>query len=514
MDSTNSEILMSLRGLQKQFPGTLALDDISFDIRRNTIHCIIGENGCGKSTMIKIITGAMERTKGEILFEGAPFEPRSIREAMARGVTALYQELNVVDDLTVEENLTLGRENQRFGMIRKNDDLSVLVENLKSLDEYIKLSDRVGDLSVAQRQVIEITKAISTDCKMLIMDEPTAALSKEETNRMFKVIRQLKAKGMTIVYISHKLSEVFEIGDSVTVLRDGKLVGNRSVAEIRETTGCSDESDAEACLELVKMMLGKVVVEEYVPSKTTYAEKLLEARNISNRKLHGVNFELYKGEILGFYGLVGAGKTEVAQVLYGIDPYNGEILFKGKPVKIKNVASALKTGITLIPEERRIAGIFGGLSIRVNIPMMRMRKILTNGIINRAKENQLADSFIESMSLATSSREKKVALLSGGNQQKVVISKCLNRESEVLLMDEPTRGVDVGAKQEIHDIIRNLANEGKGVIVFSSELPEIMHLCDRIVLMFEGTVKTVMKNGKQADSDEIMALVAGGEVKV
>jgi ABC-type sugar transport system ATPase subunit len=511
MNDANTNLLMEIRGLQKRFPGTLALDDVSFGIQRNTVHCIIGENGSGKSTMIKILTGAYERTNGEILFEGHPFEPKTIREAMARGVTALYQELNVVDDLTVEENLTLGRETSRFGMIKKSERLPVLVENLRGLDESIKLTDRVGDLSVAQRQVIEITRAISTDCKMLVMDEPTASLSEEETRRMFKVIGKLKAKGITIVYISHKLSEVFEIGDNVTVLRDGKIAGNRSVEEIRGAASCN--SDSEACLELVKMMLGKVVLEEYIPSRNINAERLLEARHIKTAKLRDVSFELRKGEILGFYGLVGAGKTEVAQVLYGIDPYHGELLLKGVPVRINSVTKALKAGITMIPEERRIGGIFGLLSIRANIPMMRMEKVLSRGVINRAKENELADGFIRSMSLATSSREKTVALLSGGNQQKVVISKCLNRESDVLLMDEPTRGVDVGAKQEIHDIIRNLANQGKGVIVFSSELPEIVQLCDRIVLMYEGQVRTVLQNGKDIDSDRIMALVAGGEVK-
>ena len=510
MDGDKNQVIMSIRSLQKRFPGTLALDDVGFDIRRNSVHCIVGENGSGKSTMIKILTGALERTKGEIVFEGRPYEPKAISEAMARGVTALYQELNVVDDLTVEENLTLGRETRRFGMIRKNANLATYLENLRGLDESIRLDDRVGDLSVAQRQVIEIAKAISTDCTMLVMDEPTAALSEEETQRMFRVVRKLAAKGITIVYITHKLSEIFEIGDTVTVLRDGKVVATRGVAEIRAATGC--DSDSDACLELMKMMLGKVVLEEYVPSANVRDEKILEVRNLSTGKLRDVSFILRRGEILGFYGLVGAGKTEIAQVLYGLDPYQGEILWKGEPTRIHGVSAALKTGLTLIPEERRLGGIFGLLSIRANIPMMRMEKVLRNGVINRTRENQLADGYIKSLSVATDSREKKVALLSGGNQQKVVISKCLNRESEVLLMDEPTRGVDVGAKQEIHDIIRSLANEGKGVIVFSSELAEILQLCDRIVLMYEGAVRTTLDNGKQVDGDRIMALVAGKEV--
>lgn len=507
--NSGDAILMSIRGLSKRFPGTQALDEVSFDIRRNSVHCIIGENGSGKSTMIKILTGALERSGGELSFEGRIYDPKSIREAMSEGVTALYQELNVVDDLTVGENLTLGREKSRLGMIRRGEIPPTLAENLKSLDETIKLSDRVGDLSVAQRQVIEIARAISTDCKMLIMDEPTAALSEEETGRMFKVIRKLSAKGITIVYISHKLSEVFEIGDRVTVLRDGRVVGDRTVDEIRNGSGCDSES--EACHELIRMMLGKVVQEEYVPSRNRTEETLLEARKIRTGKLKDVSFELRRGEILGFYGLVGAGKTEIAQVLYGIDPFQGEILMDGRPVRLSGVSKALGAGITLIPEERRADGIFGELSIRENIPMMRMEKVLRNGIINRTLENQLADRSIKSMSLATNSREKKVSQLSGGNQQKVVISKCLNRESTVLLMDEPTRGVDVGAKQEIHDIIRNLANQGKGVIVFSSELPEILQLCDRIVLLYEGAVRTVLDNGRGLDGDRIMALVAGRE---
>ncbi|MDP3178235.1 MAG: sugar ABC transporter ATP-binding protein, partial [Spirochaetaceae bacterium] len=399
MDGAKKETVMSIRGLQKRFPGTLALDDVGFDIQRNTVHCIVGENGSGKSTMIKILTGALERSSGEILFEGRPFEPKAIGEAMARGVTALYQELNVVDDLSVEENLTLGRETSRFGMIQKNANLATYAENLRSLDESIRLSDRVGDLSVAQRQVIEIAKAISTDCKMLIMDEPTAALSEEETQRMFKMVRKLVAKGITIAYITHKLSEIFEIGDTVTVLRDGKVVATRGVEEIRGASGC--DSDSDACLELMKMMLGKVVLEEYVPSANVQDERLLEVRHLSTRKLHDVSFTLRRGEILGFYGLVGAGKTEIAQVLYGIDPYQGEILWKGAPTRINSVSKALKTGLTLIPEERRLDGIFGLLSIRANIPMMRMEKVLKNGFINRSRENQLADDYIKSLSVAT-----------------------------------------------------------------------------------------------------------------
>ena len=506
--NSREETVIEVRGLTKSFPGVLALSDVSFDIKRNTVHCIVGENGAGKSTFIKILTGAFERTAGEVLMDGKPFGPRSVREAMTRGISVLYQELNVVNDLTVEENLTLGKENHRAGFIRKSKDMGRVVEILKGLDASIRLHMSVGDLSVAQKQVIEIAKVVSTESPVLIMDEPTAALSEDEVRRLFSVIRQLKADGMTIIYISHKLAEVFEIGDYVSVFRDGQMVGTRAVGEI--SIACRDVP--EACLELVKMMLGKVVVESYVPSRTDRSVKLLEVRKVSNKKLHDVHFDLFKGEILGFYGLVGAGKTEVARALYGIDEYQGEILINGKPARVRSVRGALSAGFSMVPEERRADGIFAALSIRANIPMMRMASILQGGLISTAREKRLADLYIAKMSVVARDRDQKVAFLSGGNQQKVVISKCLNREGNILLMDEPTRGVDVGAKHEIHDIIRGLANEGKGIIVFSSELPEILHLCDRIVLMHDGKVKEIVKNGEAVDSNHIMAVIAGGKV--
>jgi len=497
MSVTGAEAVVQVRGLSKRFPGVLALDEVSFDIRRNTVHCIVGENGAGKSTFIKILTGAMSRSRGEILLEGEAFDPRSIRDAMSAGISVLYQELNVVDDLTVEENLTLGKERHALGFIRRGEDLSGVEAILAGLDSAIRLSHRVGDLSVAQKQVIEIAKVVATEARVLVMDEPTAALSEDEVRRLFQVIAKLKADGMTIIYISHKLSEVFEIGDFVTVFRDGRMVATQAVAEL-------------SAVELVRRMLGKVVVESYVPSRTDPDTRLLEARGISNRKLKNVSFDLHKGEILGFYGLVGAGKTEVARVLYGIDEYEGEILIRGKRRRFERVQDAVAAGLAMVPEERRGDGIFSKLSIRANVPMMRMSSVLHNGLISNGRERRLADGYMKKLSVAARDREQKVAFLSGGNQQKVVIAKCLNREGGILLMDEPTRGVDVGAKHEIHDIIRGLAGEGKGIIVFSSELPEILHLCDRIVLMHEGSVREIVRNGEGVESDRIMAVVAGG----
>jgi ribose transport system ATP-binding protein len=504
----DNDYILSIKGIDKLYPGVHALDNTFFDIKRNTIHCIIGENGSGKSTFIKILTGVVNKTRGNIILNDKPFDPKSVKDAKNHGIVALYQELNVVNDLTVEENLTLGREKHKLGMIQKDDSLDRILSILKELDKTIQLNTMVGELSTAQKQIIEIVKAVSIDCKVLVMDEPTASLSEEETSKIFEVVKKLKENGMTVIYISHKLSEVFEIGDFVTVLRDGKIIATKTVQEIKKE--CKDNTP-DACLELVKMMLGRVVIESYIPSKTDYSEKILEVRNLNTDLLRNVSFDLFKGEILGFYGLVGAGKSEVARVLFGIDVYSGDISIKGKTARYKRVRDALKNGIAMIPEERREDGIFGKLSIKNNIPMMKIKSILKNGIISRPKENKIADDYIKMLSIVARDREQKVAFLSGGNQQKVVISKCLNRESDVLLMDEPTRGIDVGAKLEIHDITRNLANQGKGVIVFSSELPEILHLCDRIVFMNNGRVSATIKNGKNIDNDQIMKIIAEAE---
>lgn len=487
--------VIEIRNVGKEFPGVRALKDISFDIKRNTVHCIVGENGAGKSTLIKILTGAYEKSSGEIMLNGKPFSPLKVRDAMSMGISVLYQELNVVDELSVEGNLTLGKEKHRFWFPTRADDLKRAEEILKSFDPSIQLKSLVGSLSVAQKQVIEITRTLCADCSVLIMDEPTAALSLGETSKLFKTVERLKQNGVTIIYITHKLSEIFEIGDFVSVFKDGEMVGTKPI-------------DGMTGTDLVKMMLGKVVAESYIPSKGDRSDKILEVKSVRTAKLKDISFELYRGEILGFYGLVGAGKTEVSEILYGHE-YEGEIRINGEPAKFKRVRGAVKSGLALVPEERREEGIFGLLEIRENIPLMNIKSILTHGLVSRQKENRLADRYINMFSISARDRSHQVALLSGGNQQKVVISKCLNRDSDIILMDEPTRGVDVGAKVEIHNIIRELANEGKSIIVFSSELQEIVNLCDRIILMYEGAVRETLDNGDDISMDHIMEVVAG-----
>ena len=499
------EAIIDVKRIEKRFPGVIALTDISFQIRKNTVHCLVGENGAGKSTFIKILTGVYQADGGELQLNGNAFKPKNIRESRKAGITAIYQELNVVDDLTVEQNLSLGKEKHRWGVVQKIPNIGQVASILKDLDPRIKLNQKVATLSVAQKQVIEIAKAISSDANIIVMDEPTAAISEEEVRRLFEIIQDLKKQQVTVIYISHRLSEIFEIGDYVTVFRDGKMINTLAVEELNQN------GEGQASVELVKMMLGKVIAEHYTPNEIDFQTKVLEAQNISNHTLKNVTFDLHQGEILGFYGLVGSGKTETARVLYGLDPFEGNVRINGKQSRSGHVRGAIKDGITMIPEERRAEGIFGVLSIRENIPIMKMSNVLSNRIISRSKERNLAQSYIKKLRVVARNEEQSVSFLSGGNQQKVVISKCLNSESNIFLMDEPTRGVDVGAKEEIHNIIRELSKDGCSVIVFSSELPEIVNLCDRIVLMYEGEIRQILGNHKDIDSEEIMHIITGGQ---
>jgi ABC-type sugar transport system ATPase subunit len=329
---SNQENILEIENITKHFPGVVALDDVSFDIRRNTVHCIVGENGAGKSTFIKILTGAETRTDGKIHFNGEDFEPRSTREAMHSGLSVLFQELNVVDQLTVEENLSLGKEKNRFGVIQKDSAvIDRIFSVLQRLDPSVELDQKVSELSVAQKQVVEIAKAIASDSEIIVMDEPTAALTEDEVQRLFSIISNLRESNVTVIYISHRLSEIFKIGDYVTVLRDGQMIGTRSIDELKESRTLD-----EARSELIRMMLGKVVVEHYIPSTIDKTEVVLELKNISTDKLRNISFEAYKGEILGFYGLIGSGKTEIARAIYGIDERVGELYVNGELQEFKN----------------------------------------------------------------------------------------------------------------------------------------------------------------------------------
>ncbi|MCP4601345.1 MAG: sugar ABC transporter ATP-binding protein, partial [Proteobacteria bacterium] len=385
-----------------------------------------------------------------------------------------------------------------FGFLRKTDKVNKMVSVMNSIEPSIHPKQQVSTLSVAHKQIVEIAKAAATDSDIIIMDEPTAAISESEIERLFSIIQSLREQNVTVIYISHRLDEIFEIGDYVTVLRDGRHIDTKPLSEVKGRA------------ELIKMMIGKTVFEQYTPKEDAARDVVLQAHNLSNSKLKDISFDVHAGEIVGFYGLVGAGKTEIARAIYGIDHYEGQILFKGhklQPAPDKAIAA----GIALVPEERRSQGLFTILTIRGNVPVMNLEKISRNGFINSLAERNAAIEYIDKLNIATDSIEKEASKLSGGNQQKVVLSKCLFADADLLMLDEPTRGVDVGAKSEIYSIIRQLSKEGKSIMIFSSELPEIMNICDSIYLMFDGSLKASMRNSDDVDSEEIIHIVTGGE---
>lgn len=490
--------VLEIRNLSKEFPSVKAVNDVSFDIKRNTVHCLVGENGAGKSTLIKMLTGACERSGGTIVLNGKQYHAHNPKEAKQHGISTLFQELNVVDQLTIEENLTLGMEDTTFGFLRKTDKVKKMEAVLKSLEPSIDPRQLVSTLSVAKKQIVEIAKAVAADSDIIIMDEPTAAISESEIQRLFKIVKNLREKNVTVIYISHRLDEIFELGDYVTVMRDGKHIDTRPMAEIKDRS------------ELIKLMIGKTVFEEYVPRKQACEDVILDVRQVSNHKLNDISFQVREGEVVGFYGLVGAGKTELARAIYGADEYSGEIIFKGKKLQ-PSPDKAIAAGIALVPEERRSQGLFTMLTIRGNVPVMNMEKISNHGFIDAAKERMVTSGYIEKLRIVTSGMEKEVSKLSGGNQQKVVFSKCLFADADLLMLDEPTRGIDVGAKSEIYAIIRGLSQEGKSIMIFSSELPEIMNICDTIYLLFDGNLKSTLRNGCEIDSEKIIHIVTGGE---
>ncbi|MBE7474973.1 MAG: sugar ABC transporter ATP-binding protein [Anaerolineae bacterium] len=493
-----TENVLEIRDLVKDFPGVRAVNNVSFDIKRNTVHCLVGENGAGKSTLIKILTGAYTRTSGRILLNGEEYSPHNPREARQKGISTLFQELNVVDQLTVAENLTLGMEDMTFGFLRKTDKINKMVSVMNSIEPSIHPRQPVSTLSVAKKQIVEIAKAVATESDIIIMDEPTAAISESEIERLFAIIQRLREQNVTVIYISHRLDEIFEIGDYVTVLRDGRHIDTKPMSEVKDRA------------ELIKMMIGKTVFEQYTPKEDASQDVVLQVRNLSNHKLKDISFDVHAGEIVGFYGLVGAGKTELARAIYGADPYTGQILFKGKKLQAAP-DKAIAAGIALVPEERRSQGLFTILTIRGNVPVMNMEKISRRGFINSSAERNVTVEYIDKLKIATDSTEKEASKLSGGNQQKVVLSKCLFADADLLMLDEPTRGIDVGAKSEIYGIIRQLSKEGKSIMIFSSELPEIMNICDTIYLLFDGSLKAAMQNGADVDSEKIIHIVTGGQ---
>ncbi len=495
------DTVLEMRGICKTYPGVRALDAVSFDVRRGEVHALVGENGAGKSTLMKILAGAQQMDSGEILIEGRPAEMTSPQRAMDLGVSIIYQEFNLVPYLTAAENIFLGRE-PRASVPGFVDFRTMYAEAGRLIDELgVKLDIRqpVNRLSIAQQQMVEIAKATSRKAKIIAMDEPSATLTEHELSRLFELIRRLQSQGVAIVYISHRLEEVFQIASRVTVLRDGALVGTKPIEEL----------DRDA---IIKMMVGREIQQQIPKEPTQPGEVALELRNISRKGvLQDVSFNVRKGEVLGLAGLVGAGRTEVARVIFGADQADGgEMTLFGQAFRPRGPRQAIQSGIGLVTEDRKALGLILGMVVRENVTLANLDRISTLSFINQGREKTVASQYVDDLSIRTPSIEQQVQNLSGGNQQKVVLAKWLFTESKVLIFDEPTRGIDVGSKVEIYQLMNELVKKGVAVIMISSELPEVIGMSDRIVVMHEGRVAGELDRA-EATQERIMHLATGGE---
>ena len=478
MRESQNPYILEMRNIFKSFGGVNALRDVSFQCRPGTVHALVGENGAGKSTLIKILAGALLPDSGEIIFKGQKHQSFSTRKALNSGISVIYQELALVSQMTVAENIFLGREPRKyFGIVDKKRLKIEAKKLLKQLGFEVDMDMEVGEMTVAYQQMVEIAKALSKNADLIIMDEPSAILAGHELDQLFLIIESLKKRGVTIIYISHRLEEVFRIANEVTILKDGQLVGTKTIKDLSRG-------------ELVKMMVGRTLEEVFPVSFNQLGNPVLQVEEISTKTiLNQVSFNLREGEILGVAGMVGSGRTELARAIFGADPLtSGTIKIKGQDVVFKNPADAIRSKISLVPEDRKYHGLFTKLSILNNITLPILSKISRWGFTDKKKENEIVERERQIHSIDMTSGNQEVQYLSGGNQQKVVLSKSLQTIPEVIIMDEPTRGVDVGAKFEIYQLIRQLNKDGIAILMISSELPEILGLSDRILVMREGKI--------------------------
>ena len=491
----NSDNILELQHVTKKFPGVVALDDVSMTVRRGTVHALVGENGAGKSTLIKVLSGIYVVYDGDVIFDGEKVKFNTPSEAKQKGLSVVHQELKLSEPLSVAENIFLGNpEMTPRGLVDWKAMYQKAQAIIDDLGVDIDAHEKVENLTVAKKQIVEICKSIIHECKLLIMDEPSATLTNKELDVLFGIIRRLKSQGVTIVYISHRMEEVFNLADDISVLRDGKHIKTVPADSI----GTND---------LVKLMVGRNVDIEYPRSGVEPGEVILSARNIKMGKvLKDISFDLRRGEILGVAGLVGAGRTELMQAILGIVKMDsGTVTLYGKEVRHKNFEQAIKNGFGLVPEDRKKQGATLRFSIKGNICMTDLNKIAPKGIVEDRLENEYATEFYDKLRIAAPSIDTVVESLSGGNQQKVVVAKWLYRDSSILVMDEPTRGIDVGAKREIYDLITDLARQGKTIIVISSELPELLGISDRIIVLHEGRLVGEMTH-EEATQDKVMSL--------
>lgn len=501
MEQKNKKnVIVEMSNISKAFSGISALNKAELRINEGEVHALMGENGAGKSTLMKILCGVYIADSGDIKVDGRNIHIKKPKHAQQYGITMIHQELNLIPGLTVMENMYLGREPiNKFGFIDKKKLSQEAQGILNQLGVNINLMTKVGELSVGAQQMVEIAKALTTNSKVLIMDEPTAALSEREAEKLFKVVENLTNNGVAIIYISHRMEEVFKICHKITVMRDGQYVGTKSI----EDTNFD---------EVVRMMAGRELTERFPKKTYKIGDELFKVEDLNREGiLKKVSFKVSAGEVLGIAGLMGAGRTELARAIFGIDKVDDKKVFlEGKQLNIKNPTDSIKAGIALITEDRKHQGLVLDLSIKENFALPNLKRLSKYGFIDREQENREIDQYIKTLKIKTSSREKQVKFLSGGNQQKVVLAKWLAIEPKVIILDEPTRGVDVAAKAEIYNIINMLAAKGKAIIMISSELPEVLGMSDRILVMHEGQIKLDI-SAEQATQEEIIKYAAGGE---
>ncbi len=485
MTKTDQDYLLEMKNICKEFPGVKALDNAKLQIKRGSVHALMGENGAGKSTLMKCLFGVYKKDCGEIILNGEKVEFPNPKQALNYGVAMVHQELNQVLQMSVADNIWLGRYPNNIGIIQKGEYLDKTLEIFKEFGLDIDPEIKMGRLSVSDRQMVEIAKAVSYDSKIVVLDEPTSSLASDEVKRLFSIINRLKENGCGIIYISHKMEEILQICDEVTIMRDGKWVATHKASGMT--------TDA-----IIKLMVGRELTNRYPEKHNKISEfNVLEVRNLTGKYppcVENVSFELKKGEILGISGLVGSRRTELLETIFGIaTKSSGEILINGKRVANRSPGESIKNGFALLTEERRKTGIFGGLDITFNSVISSLKKCSSFGVISKKKTLEATKWIIEKINVKTHSPAARIRNLSGGNQQKVILGRWLLTEPEVLLLDEPTRGIDVGAKFEIYQLIIDLASRGKGIVVVSSEMPELLGICDRILVMSNGKVAGIEK---------------------
>ncbi|ACI19595.1 sugar ABC transporter ATP-binding protein [Dictyoglomus thermophilum] len=497
------EYILEVRNIYKSFTGTKpVLEGVSFSLKKGEIHALLGENGAGKSTLIKIISGVLQPDHGDILLKGKKVHFSNPLDAQRHGIAAVFQELALFPELSVAENIFIGHYKYKtpFKSINWKDLYKEAKDFLSSLGIEIDPKVPVKNLSIAERQIVEIARVLSINPEILIMDEPTSSLTLEETQRLFSIIKSLKERGTSIIFISHRLEEVFEIADRVTVLRDGQYIGTKNVSETNVD-------------ELIQMMVGRKLEDMYPKVEAKRGELLLKVDGLTRSgEFYDVSFELFEGEVLGIAGLVGSGRTEVAQTIFGIRKKDkGKIYVRGREVDIKSPKDAISLGIVYVPEDRHQHGLLLPMDIVCNITLPVLESLASRGIIDRREEEILTKRYFEILDIRASGIRQKVMSLSGGNQQKVVLAKWLATKPKVLILDEPTRGIDVGAKVAIYQLINKLAQEGYGIILISSEMPEIIGMSDRILVMHEGRIVGTISR-KEATQEKILSMALGRKI--